>query len=417
MMTVQAMGWLLLVLAVTIAIFNIIALWQKKNLKAGILSVLLALVGVLISYIGLINPSAIEKYLGNIIISRSQGAVIQGNTVEGDMNVYVLQSDEEIKRLSAEYGVIIEQAEVEASSSVPGMIEGLIRNKKLEKVWTKSILGDLDSVCQVKCSYRNVTDQTANNVVIQAYLPDYLQTIPNSVVLYNANNLKGISISGDISNGINIGDYASGAIATVTFDVKVVDNGMSVGVNLLKTWIEVKDEKGASSRDYADVYVYRTTSGVQPVDFSNGTVEVADVGVAAVDVVSDAYWFDSSNIVSYKHSGEFLMHGKSYNQGFTTYNREIGYVYIQCDKKYSKLKYTLGHIDNTARQSRTIEISILGDDGEYKTIFSKRCEPDMPLLEDQVLDIKNTDTIRIWFSANDNAWNAQYALAELYLME
>lgn len=97
---------------------------------------------------------------------------------------------------------------------------------------SKSVVGDnykvkAGDVVTFKVRYDNTGTMDQSNVVIRDTLPENLEYVAGSAILYNNNFPDGKSVNDDIvnENGMNIGDYAGGSgWAEVTYNVIVKDS-------------------------------------------------------------------------------------------------------------------------------------------------------------------------------------------------
>ena len=97
---------------------------------------------------------------------------------------------------------------------------------------TKSVVGDnykvkAGDVATFKVRYENTGTMDQTNVVIRDILPEGLEYVAGSAILYNNNFPDGKPVNDDIvaENGMNIGDYAGGSgWAEVAYNVIVKDN-------------------------------------------------------------------------------------------------------------------------------------------------------------------------------------------------
>jgi uncharacterized repeat protein (TIGR01451 family) len=90
---------------------------------------------------------------------------------------------------------------------------------------------------QYLITYKNTGSSTAKNVVVRDKLPDNASLVKGSTHLRNASNSHGTKLSSNAvaSKGVNIGNYASGANAYVSFKTKVASaSKLSCGTNTLK---------------------------------------------------------------------------------------------------------------------------------------------------------------------------------------
>lgn len=135
-----------------------------------------------------------------------------------------------------------------------------------------------------------------------------------------------------------------------------------------------------------------------------------------LNVITSAYMHDSFGLDMYDNSGSFIMSGKEYNNGFVNNTSHETAVYIECDEKYSKIQFTLGHIDNSGSGSKYIEIDYMDSDGEYKLAYSKDLASDMSV-EDVTVDIYNTRTIKIKSNISSYYSSVKFGMADVYLIE
>ena len=109
-----------------------------------------------------------------------------------------------------------------------------------------------------KIRYENIGTMNQSDVVVKDELPDELEYVAGSTMLYNNNFTDGKSVNDDIVsvNGMNIGDYAGGSgWAEITYKAKVksgsecgakLENGVTVSTNDGNkhdaTFVTVKDD-------------------------------------------------------------------------------------------------------------------------------------------------------------------------------
>lgn len=94
----------------------------------------------------------------------------------------------------------------------------------------------------------------AHDVMVRFFLPDNLEYIENSTIVYNSGHPDGIYATPDtaITTGINVGNYLIGGDAYVRLYCRVVDNGLKAGENLLVAHAnatvadQVKHDEGVS---------------------------------------------------------------------------------------------------------------------------------------------------------------------------
>ena len=78
----------------------------------------------------------------------------------------------------------------------------------------------------------------SDNVMIRAILPDNMEYIEDSTMVYNSNHQDGITVGNDLTtSGINIGGYNIGANSYVRFKCKITDVNLAPGTNELQTCV------------------------------------------------------------------------------------------------------------------------------------------------------------------------------------
>lgn len=121
--------------------------------------------------------------------------------------------------------------------------------------WVESVEASTDGTVDFRVSYRNTGTTDQNDVTIQDVLPAGLTYVAGSTVLTNNENPDGVQVSDNITtNGINIGNYGSGASATVTFSARVNGSDLSCGDVTLTNSASVATANGTKS-DTAQVVV------------------------------------------------------------------------------------------------------------------------------------------------------------------
>ena len=108
------------------------------------------------------------------------------------------------------------------------MRPGVTITKQVEKdgetnKWAHSNVAMPGDTLKYKISYKNNGNTTQNSVVIRDSLPLKMSLVPGSTYLYNATNPNGVRYNSDniTHGGIVIGNYGPGAIAYITFKVKM----------------------------------------------------------------------------------------------------------------------------------------------------------------------------------------------------
>ena len=131
--------------------------------------------------------------------------------------------------------------------------------------WHNSITAEPGDIVEYMITYKNTGTTVQNNVVIVDELPNGITYIEGSTRLINSNNPDGKSVAdGVTTTGINIGSYAPGAMARVTFQARVVSEGyLQCGTNTLTNTGRANTNNG-SKDDTANVVVERECDEEEP---------------------------------------------------------------------------------------------------------------------------------------------------------
>lgn len=108
-----------------------------------------------------------------------------------------------------------------------------------DESWQKEGAAEIGDTVEFQLTYENTDDLTQEGVVIRSMLPDNLEYVSGSTVLYNVNHPNGLVLDTDAvvaDNGINIGAYTAGSNAYIRFTAKVVDEDLAWGSNTLVNW-------------------------------------------------------------------------------------------------------------------------------------------------------------------------------------
>ena len=89
--------------------------------------------------------------------------------------------------------------------------------------WSKAVTAKSGDKINYRIHYKNTGDVRMNNVVIRDILPSSMTYVKNSTELYNSLNKNGVKVNDTVTseNGLNIGNYDSGADAWVYFSATV----------------------------------------------------------------------------------------------------------------------------------------------------------------------------------------------------
>lgn len=107
-----------------------------------------------------------------------------------------------------------------------------------DESWQKEAAAEIGDIIEFQLTYENTDNFTQEDVVIRSVLPDNLEYVAGSTVLYNVNYPNGLVSDTDtvVDNGINIGAYTAGSNAYIRFTAKVVDEDLAWGSNTLVNW-------------------------------------------------------------------------------------------------------------------------------------------------------------------------------------
>lgn len=132
-----------------------------------------------------------------------------------------------------------------------------------------------------------------------------------------------------------------------------------------------------------------------------------------VNVVYSGLIYNNKNFEVNNGKRHFTMNLKKYDNGLIPNYYDESLLTIGCDKKYSYLSFTLGHLDNGYTCSRRLTVYYMDDDGNFKEAQAFSLYGDMPVASYSV-PIYNTRTVKITVS-DPSSWG-EYALADVYLV-
>lgn len=127
--------------------------------------------------------------------------------------------------------------------------------------WNSYVEAKIGDEVEIQFEYQNIDrrDNMHENVVVRSVLPEALEYVPGSTILYNGTYPEGASCAQDtlVTTGINIGGYSVGANAYIRFTVRVTDTNLKVGSNTLVNWTRGTVNE-IVLQDYASVIVNKT---------------------------------------------------------------------------------------------------------------------------------------------------------------
>ena len=167
-------------------------------------------------------------------------------------------SDNIVTKAASEHGVPIGY-EKEGDGEIPGGINYecyiVIRVKVVfdyefgaeskvrlagESAWQESIIASANDVIEFSIHYENIDKLPQENIHVYNALPDSLHYIEGSATI-ETNELIATTLNTDIfsNQGVNIGSYASGESATITFSAQVAEKNASDITDTLVNWTQI----------------------------------------------------------------------------------------------------------------------------------------------------------------------------------
>lgn len=129
-----------------------------------------------------------------------------------------------------------------------------------EAEWQTSIEAKVGDMIEYSLQYKNTSeDEYHENVMIQDFLPNNMQYISGSTVVYNSNHPDGFALDQDslVTTGINVGHYYPGANAAVVFTAEVIDKNLQNGSNTLVNWMQAGINGHSPKQDYSSVIIFK----------------------------------------------------------------------------------------------------------------------------------------------------------------
>ncbi len=122
--------------------------------------------------------------------------------------------------------------------------------------WYRTTEAEINDFIECQFFYKNTGNDLQENIMLRYVLPDNMEYIPDTTVLYNSKYQTGVKLKDNTvtTSGINIGHYNPQGNAYVRFCVRVVDNNLSDGLTCLINWGAVTIN-GIVAKDNAQIYV------------------------------------------------------------------------------------------------------------------------------------------------------------------
>lgn len=146
--------------------------------------------------------------------------------------------------------------QVKVHTSVSAKLTKKVRIKGT-KEWSEAVNAKVGDEVEYRIEYQNLLAETVKDVNIRDILPNNVEYVQGTTMLYNYNHQNGVKLSSDTltTTGINIGDYDRDGNAVVVFTGKVVDKSMACGKNQLVNWVNSTVNGTVAARDDASVMV------------------------------------------------------------------------------------------------------------------------------------------------------------------
>ena len=245
------LGFIILGLAIITAFLEGVAIGKEKKTLNGILSVILALIGIFASVIGLVLPAynnlSVENMNGPMYIIEPHNVSISGKDVHIDSAIKA----EIVGEDTAEVGE--EMTKIETDEM---LVEIKVRSCGTAE-WKKSVDANVGDEIEYQIHYKNLTDGVVDNVIVEASLPTNMEYIEGTAKMFNSNHVDGATVNSNsliTKHGINIGKYAAQGDCYVRFRTRVKDVSLEDGTNRLITWAKVTANGGVNQNN-ADCYV------------------------------------------------------------------------------------------------------------------------------------------------------------------
>lgn len=123
------------------------------------------------------------------------------------------------------------------------------------KKWKDETVAKVDDRLACRIRFKNISNETQHNVLVTVIFPQNLHYISSfDSKLDDMYRLLILDSSLAIGAPVNIGDYAPGAVATICFDMEIVDNDLALGNNELISYLQVEIDD-LIAEDYIKILV------------------------------------------------------------------------------------------------------------------------------------------------------------------
>lgn len=186
--------------------------------------------------------------------------------------------------------------QVKVRSSVTTKLSKTVRIKGSGATFAEKVDAKVGDEVEFQIEYENMTADSAKNVMIRDILPDNMEYVKGSTVLYNYTYQNGLKVDQDTltTTGINIGNYGARGNAYVRFTAKVTNENLVCGYNQLVNWANATVNAKVTGKDDASVMVHQTTNCLpkeQKNIPSTGATEIAGVAAGLGAIVTAGGYF------------------------------------------------------------------------------------------------------------------------------
>lgn len=129
-------------------------------------------------------------------------------------------------------------------------------------------------------------------------------------------------------------------------------------------------------------------------------------------LMHDNYRFEVQNEAS-----DYVIGTKQCSYGFVNKQWSDGCasIQIECGGQYSKMEFSIGHVNDTGGGDKTLNIDYLNTDGEYQLTCSKPLYKEMPFEKEIIVDILNTETVKIEYKGSYSG--VRYGMTDVYFLK
>ena len=152
----------------------------------------------------------------------------------------------------------------------------------------------------------------------------------------------------------------------------------------------------------------------EPISFDSSKsvvyfgTERAEKTVFQDNMITDHSGFD---IYAVGNGNSFTMGTDTYDNGLIKRETNSSRLYANLKGEYSKISFTVGHIDKTRLENVTLYVYTKNGNEQYRLLKTYELTPDM-FPEEKIIEINYADGIQI---VMEGSYNAKYALADIYL--